>query len=179
MTNATNSTGGSVNATVFTAIAAKQYNSDTVQFSAGPRGIDALVNGDIVQFVDLAEQAFSNVIVAVTDSGLSARFSDGAYIEATAENQIISILFVSLPDHYQGVVEGLMGNYNGDASDDLQPRFSEGPRLPIDPSSLMLVHYEFGLSCKLKKSAYSFGVHGLALQLVMTSDPVCVAVYIV
>ena len=76
---------------------------------------------------------------------IGVTFSSGAYIEAKAENGIISVLIVSLPDSFKNMTRGLMGIYNDDISDDLTAQGST-ISLPTD-SSLQDIHYQFGISC--------------------------------
>ena len=148
MVEAENSNGLPVSATVFSAIAAKEYNSDTIQFSRSRRGLDALVNGIMVDFEDLPRQDFNNV--ALSDLGnqtVSALFSSGAYVQAKAENGIISVLLVSLPDSFYNATYGLMGVFNKDMTDDLMIKNST-EYLPLNTSNED-IHWDFGLSCKL------------------------------
>ena len=159
MVEATDPDGNLVPATVFTAIVGKQDDSDTVQFELSRRGVDALVNGERVEFGDLPEQDFNNV--TVTDRGnntLSATFSSGVDLEVTEENQILSVLIVSLPNSFQGTTLGLMGPFNGNISDDLLPRASVGQSdpqpLPIN-SSLQQIHQLFGVTCESLALAYA------------------------
>ena len=152
MVEATDADGNLAPATVFSAIAGKQDDSDTVQFELSRRGVDALVNGERVEFGDLSEQDFNNV--TLTDLGnntLSATFSGGAYLEVKEENQILSVLIVSLPNSFRGRTLGLMGPFNGNTSDDLLPRMSAGeeePRpIPLN-SNLQQIHQLFGVTCE-------------------------------
>ena len=139
---------GSVHATVFSAIVAKQENSDIVQFEISRRGLDALINGKRVQFDDnLNEQQFENVTINdLSNSTLSAAFTSGVSITVQQENGILSIIKIVLPDSYKSTVEGLLGNYNGDSSDDLRPK-SEIKPLPVNSTSQVL-HHNFGITCK-------------------------------
>lgn len=138
--------GLSVNATVFSAIAARQSDSDTVQFEVSRRGIRARVNGQTVDFEAVREQEFTNVILKDKgDYTLTARFSGGAYVEAKVENGIISMLSVRLTEAFQGITSGLLGNFNGDPSDDLLP---QGGTIPLPVlSSLEDIHWQFGFTC--------------------------------
>ena len=110
------------------------------------------MNGERVEFGDLPEQDFNNV--TVSDRGnntLSATFSSGVHLEVTEENQILSVLIVSLPNSFQGTTLGLMGPFNGNTSDDLLPRAlvgqSEPQPLPLN-SSLQQIHQLFGVTCE-------------------------------
>ena len=60
-------------------------------------------------------------------------------------------------DRYKGAVEGLLGNFNGDPSDDLVPRSVNTP-LSVDSTSEDL-HYNFGLTCKEDIISFHFIVH--------------------
>ena len=165
MVQATDADGNLAQATVFSAIAGKQSDSDTIQFELSRRGVDALVNGDRVEFGDLSEQDFNNV--TVTDRGnntLSATFSSGAYLEVKEENQILSVLIVSLPNSFRGRTLGLMGPFNGNTSDDLLPRVAAGqeePRpIPLN-SNLQQIHQLFGVTCESLYSRDSLYLHAV------------------
>ncbi|XP_065911625.1 protein mesh-like isoform X3 [Dysidea avara] len=154
MEAAEDNAGSMTRATVITAIAAKQNDSDTVQFELSRRGLDALVNGERVIFDDMQKQEFTNV--TISDMGnqmLSALFSSGAYVQAKAENGIISVLLVSLSDTYKNSTSGLMGVFNGDMADDLMRRNSS-EYLPLS-STNELIH-EFGLDWILNEEQSLF-----------------------
>ncbi len=51
-----------------------------------------------------------------------AEFSGGSNIEIRVENGIISVMLVTLPNQYRSLTRGLMGNYNGEKSDDFIPK---------------------------------------------------------
>ena len=147
MTEIENSNGIQAGATVFSAIAAKQYDSDVVEFRQSRRGLDALVNGVMVDFEDLPKQEYGNVTLSnLGNQTLSALFSCGAYIQAKVENGIISVLLVSLPDSFYNATYGLMGVFNKDMTDDLMIKNST-QYLPLN-SSNEDIHWQFGLSCK-------------------------------
>lgn len=149
MVQAINSAQNFSRGTVFSTVVAKQNDSDAVQFEMNEDEVtlDVLVDGIIVNFDELFEQTFDNVIVTnLENNTIGATFSSGPYIEAKAENGIISVLVVSLPDSFKGITRGLMGIYNDDTSDDLTARGST-ISLPTD-SSLQDIHYQFGISCK-------------------------------
>ena len=139
-------------ATVFSAIVAKQVDSDTVQFSlsSDDEGIITAVNSAPVDFNMLTEQMFSNVVVM--DKGnktYMATFSSGAYVEVQSANGFISLLLVSLPDSFKDATTGLMGSFNGNTDDDLAPKLENGKiGSPISPdSSIKDIHNLFGITC--------------------------------
>ncbi len=137
--------GNAVNATVFSAIAMREGNN-TVQFQIGvfAEDPDALINSEFIDFTDVAAQDFNGVVITKTGNTLSASFASGAFIEVREENRFFSTLLVSLPVSWQGRTRGLMGNYNGDTSDDLTPL--TGDPLPLD-SDLGAIHESFGVTC--------------------------------
>ena len=144
--------GSTAPATVFSAIAGKQNDSDTVQFTFGADDeIHTTVEGDLVDFEIMTEQSFLNVVVM--DKGnatYSAGFSSGAYIEVRSANGFISLLLVSLANNFVNMTQGLMGSFNGDTLDDLLPKTDNGTEDPISTnSSLEIIHYQFGLTCKI------------------------------
>ena len=148
MVEATGNDSNAVSATVFSAIAAKQSTSDTVQFQLSTfKGIITLINGEEVDFSGLKTQQFNNVSVSdLGDRVQTASFANGAFMRIKEENGIISVLIVGLPRAFKGKTRGLMGNFNGDQSDDLKPR--NGPIIPL-LSSLKEIHNKFGLTCEL------------------------------
>ena len=151
MVEATSASGNPVQATVFSALACKQSNSETIQLELSRRGIDALVNGERVRLEELPRQDFRNV--SVVDHGnntISATFSSGASVSVKLENGILSELSVSLPPTYRDKTVGLLGSYNGDSSDDLLPRFGADPLLVN--STVQEIHQSFGTSCKQRRS---------------------------
>ena len=150
MVNVANQNGTTARATVFSAIVAREGDSDVIQFevSASESSIVSFVNGQTVDFI-VVEQDFTNVTVTdLCNQTLSATFSSGAYMEVQQENGILSSVVVSLPESYKDLqTQGLLGTYNGNNSDDLQPRFGGQP-LP-STSIPQDIHRLFGLTCEL------------------------------
>ena len=96
MVDTANQDGATARATVFSAIVAREGDSDVVQFEvlSPEKSIVAFVNGQEVDFT-IVEQDFMNV--TVTDLGnqtLSATFSSGAYLEVQQVNVILSSVVV-------------------------------------------------------------------------------------
>ncbi len=166
MVEATDMSGNNASATVFSSLVAKEAHSDVVQVDLSPIGLIARVNGEEVDFADNPLQDFNNVTVA--DRGnqtLSAVFlNNGAYIEVKVENEIISVVLVSLPVSYKGTTQGLMGNYNGNTSDDLMPQ-GGGEAIPVD-SSLKDIHEQFGITCKYSTSRLHCTHGNVSLEVV-------------
>ena len=133
--------------TVFGAFVAKENNSDTVQFEINQQGLVALVNGDLVDFGMVVSQRFANVTVSDNGNGtLSADFTSGNNIQVTERNGIISDILITISNKYFNRTRGLLGQFNGDTTDDLRPANSSVP-LPLN-SSPEMIHYRFGLTCE-------------------------------
>ena len=137
--------GNPVPATLFSAVVAKS-NSDIVQFEISRRGIDTLVNGERVNFRFQELELETVIIKHLGNDTYGARFSSGVYILVERQLELLKLI-VSLPSSFMNSTLGLMGLYNGDASDDLLPRHQSTPI--SQNSSLLYIHEAFGLSCTL------------------------------
>lgn len=147
MAEAINSFGQESGATVFTSLVLKEVDSDTVQVDLTPDGLVALVNGEKADFVNMTKLEFDQVIVEKgTNQTITVTFASGTFMEVTTANDIISTMVVSLPTVMQGLTRGLMGNYNGNVTDDLQSK--NGSTTVSVNSSLEDIHYSFGITCE-------------------------------
>lgn len=134
------------NGTVFSAIAAKQNNSDIIEFHYSVFGLRVLVSSDWVIIDNELPSHFTHVTVRNKGSNrYGATFSSGAYIEVKQESGFLALVGISLPDSYKDITYGLMGHFNGQTQNELVSR--DGSLLPRDPTSEN-IHYDFGLSCK-------------------------------
>ena len=140
-------------ATVFTALAVRQNDSSTVEFRLEDE-LYLVIDGVEERLEDFDKKPYTNVVVKrEANSSFSATFSSsGAFVEVRAVDgkvlpDYISTVIVSLPDNFQGKTSGLMGNYNGDTSDDLIPQ-SGGDPLQLN-TSLETLHWDFGVTCEL------------------------------
>lgn len=157
MVPALDTNGQPVAATVFSVLVAQQSTSDTVQLEVVSDQLVALINGVPVDFSILPVQQFSNV--SLIDNGgnrITVVFSNGVTIEATADNGFIASTFVSFPNTLRGLVQGLLGVFNGDQSDDLTPQ-GGGPPIALN-STLQTIHNEFGITCKYMYFALLFSM---------------------
>ena len=134
--------------TVFTAIVARQIDTETsVQFEVDMGELRVRVNEEVVTFGDVGEQEFEHVSLLDRGNGsVLAVFPFGATVEARVENEIISVLLVGLPESLRGKTRGLMGTFNGITLDDLIPK-QGNESIPLD-SSLEEIHNLFGITCK-------------------------------
>ena len=134
--------------TVLSAVAAKEYSSDTVVFEAKKTGLGVLVEGNGVDLILGVEQRFNDVTLLseVSTNRVGATFSTGAFIEVRQENGFVSVLMVSLPQRYRGITRGLLGTFTGSTLDDFVPVTNSTP-LPIN-SSREVLHNQFGNTCE-------------------------------
>ena len=138
-------------ATTFTAIVAKQPDSDTVQFQLFSV-LQPVVDGDALEMENGEEAMFTNVIVRrEQNNSYSATFTSGVYIKLEQEfdsnnNPYVSAMIISLPESFENVTSGLLGSFNDDQTDDLLPKNSTTP-LSLN-STLEDIHYNFGVTCE-------------------------------
>uniref|UniRef100_A0A1X7V5I7 EGF-like domain-containing protein n=1 Tax=Amphimedon queenslandica TaxID=400682 RepID=A0A1X7V5I7_AMPQE len=165
--------GTTVRGTVFTAIVAKQEESDIVQFEIQDGVLVALVNGKLSDFSELKTQEFRNVVIYNSDSSnstFSAYFiNNRVYIKVQEMNGFIAALTVTVPSQYRGLTRGLMGNYNGNDTDDLIPR-GLNQSLPLN-SSLQTIHEDFGMTWIIKNARDSLFSYSFSKTLETYYDP--------
>ena len=152
MEEALDKDGSPAGATIFTAVVAKEKDSDAVQIQLWESQLVAVVNGEIYTFFE--KESFKGVEVSRKGlTTISALFSSSsAYIEVSKNEDsisqpFISTLIVSLPRSFKGKTRGLMGSFNDDQSDDLKPRHSDDP-ISLN-SSMEIIHNDFGITCEL------------------------------
>ena len=136
-------------ATVFSAVVGKQSDSDAVQFEINQQknGIDVIVGGKMINLDGIFQETFNKVTVSnLGNNTFASTFSSECSIKVKEENGFISVLSVTAPSSFKGLTRGIMGNYNGDTTDDLIARNSNVP-LPHN-SSIEVIHNEFGITCK-------------------------------
>ena len=136
-------------ATVFSAVVGKQSDSDAVQFEINQQknGIDVIVGGKMINLDGIFQETFNKVTVSnLGDNTFASTFSSGCSIKVKEENGFISVLSVTAPSSFKGLTRGIMGNYNGETTDDLIARNSNVP-LPHN-SSIEVIHNDFGITCK-------------------------------
>ena len=75
-----------------------------------------------------------------------AEFSGGSNLEIRVENRIISVMLITLPNHYRSLTRGLMGNYNRKPDDDFISRRTTFS-IPVDSSAEDI--FTFGNTCML------------------------------
>lgn len=163
MVQATDSDGDLAQGTVFSAFVAEDSTSGNVQFQMAAGGnLEVLVDKKLVTFLDeleIPEARFGEtVLIKRGNNDFVVTFTSGVYMEIKAENGIISQYIIVLPESFMGQTCGLLGNYNGDQSDDLMPR-NESAIISAD-SSLEEIHNNFGVTCKLDVTRrYQYNTH--------------------
>lgn len=150
---------GNKNATVFTAFVMKSANSSTVQIEKVPiRKVDVLVDGVPMDYSNLLllDVAFKDVQVTVQKdlSFVSVAFACGFTFHVDISPNALSI-FSTADEKNKGHLQtgGLLGVYDGDASNDLTD--PDGHVYSIN-SSLKTLHYDFGLKWIVKQSESLF-----------------------
>ena len=137
------------NGTVITALVAWNSYSDIVQFEIVNDELIALVNGDEVYFYELNELKFKNLTLSKKENkAIFATFSSGASITVKDSQFLISDVAVTLPYKHYNRIRGLMGQFNGNTSDDLLPK-DRNYFIPLT-SDLKDIHYKFGLTCEYR-----------------------------
>ena len=126
--------------------------------SVDSEGMQLLYDGiDITQNVTDVNDTFSGdgveIIRTDADSVLSA-FSNGLAISISLSLLGMLNIVVNLPVEYNSLTQGLMGNFNGNSSDDFI--FSNGTMLD-DGASDSVIH-SFGQSCKFKTCAIEINI---------------------
>lgn len=137
----------SVGGTSFVALAMKQRGSPTIQLEISDDQLVVLVDGLELDFAGLSEQSVGNVTV-VDDEGddkFTVRIASGVTLQASKRNQILTDILVTVPEDF--VTRGLLGQFNGDPTDDFLP-WNDTTPLSID-SAAEEIHYHFGITCKL------------------------------
>ena len=135
-------------ATVLTAIAAKEQYSDKIMIARSRRGIDAYVNGARIDLRTVGQLEFRNVTVfrGNDSKSLSVAFSGGELVSVRAENGFLSYFAVVLPDLFRGTTRGLLGNYDGNSSNDFLSMTGGSPVDTSEPQDR--IHNLFGNTCE-------------------------------
>ena len=95
------------------------------------------------------------------NNSMEALFDSGVYLQAKGENGFISSLQVFLPEKFTNNVNGLLGTFNGNISDDLMPKFGD-TSLPPDTNAED-IHNLFGITCEFS-SNYILGAQNITFS---------------
>ena len=142
-----NSEGNELLGTVFSAVVAKQSDSDTVEFQSSYNAIRALVNGEWILIDTDTPAYYMNVTIRKKGNDTySAIFSRGAALEVKHENGYLASVIISLPDSFRGATRGLLGVFDGNTRNDFS--LPNGVLLPVTGIDTETIHDQFGLSCE-------------------------------
>ena len=146
LTTDSRSTNNIIRATSFESLAMKEGANPTVQLEIADNDLTVLVDGERIDFSSVSEQRFENVTISdVGNSTITVRFTSGVSVSATDLNNILTNILVTLPEHFS--TRGLLGQFNGDPTDDLLPK-SDAVPLPAN-ATIKDIHYNFGITCEL------------------------------
>ena len=120
-----------------------QIDEETKQFIV-------LVNSsDVSQNISNVNDSFSTISISierVSEKSLVCTFPNGISISITDSSTMLGFVLV-MPEEFRNITEGLMGNYNGDPTDDVV--FRNETMLAHNVSDRMI--HEVGQSCELYK----------------------------
>lgn len=112
--------------------------------------VELLYNGiDVSHNVTNINDTFSGNTVDVTrteSNSILSVFSNGLAVTVSVSPHGMLNIIVNLPAEYDSLTQGLMGNFNGNSTDDFI--FSNGTMLD-DGASDSIIH-EFGQSCEFQ-----------------------------
>ncbi|XP_069105864.1 protein mesh-like [Argopecten irradians] len=162
---------------LITSLAVSAANaSDTVEIRLNSiRGFDILINGVVQDITGISFLRYKGATVTVVHNNST---SDGPKNEVNLAFPEFGISFqalvfdthmnlgISFDPHFQlGSIEGLLGNFNHNASDDLTPQ--HGQTLPAN-SSTEDIHHNMGLSWRVKEEeslfTYAVGTSHSSIQ---------------
>ncbi|KAK2167507.1 hypothetical protein NP493_1273g01022 [Ridgeia piscesae] len=158
---ATNDKGTETNATIFSAFAAKDVDSDRVYVAMNDKS-DALVifveeDEQTSWFANAkleAEVDFENVsLIKDADSTVSASFKSGFTITVALNESQLSIT-VAAPDNFLNDTKGLLGVFNKDPSDDLTPADGSAPL--ATNATEKTIFYKFGETWRINMTSSLF-----------------------
>ena len=126
------------------------YN-DTIQIDLVDDGLQVLLNSvDITDTINATNTSTAVIVEPrpisfqrISENSIRTQFSTGVTITVTLAFGMLNFVG-ALPQTLQGIPVGLLGNFNGDTSDDLI--YPNGTQIDIN-SPDALVH-DFGQSCE-------------------------------
>ena len=142
---------------VYTAFVVQTHNSSRIQLQRN------IINQTLIIVDDLSIQLTEGVIPEIIAAGVTLQieddlsqihviFSTGVSLRVFKFPESMSFL-LQLTDSFRGNMRGLLGNLNGDTSDDFMS--PDGQTIPID-SSLSQIHYDFGLNWMITQNESLF-----------------------
>ena len=136
-------------ATVFSAFAATQNDSDIVQLTLNETSdtVSMLINRTVtINDDDIANTtlSYNNVDISKSNGSYLVVFSSGISLEIRHLTQMLTIAFAA-PQSFRETTMGLLGTWNGNVSDDfLRP---DGTYLDVNATEED-IYYNFGEECR-------------------------------
>ena len=119
-------------------------------------GVEVLYNGmDVSHNVTNVNDTFSDNTVDITrteSNSILSVFSNGLAVTVSVSLHGMLNIVVNLPVEYNSLTTGLMGNFNGNTTDDFI--FSNGTMLDGGTSDSII--HEFGQSCELNSNTCAY-----------------------
>ncbi|XP_045194321.2 sushi domain-containing protein 2-like [Mercenaria mercenaria] len=140
------------NATVFSSIAvAMPLSSDTVEIRKTGEGSEVLVNSAPFTTTKSTTSQFQNISLLHNDDGSFLIVLEPVSVSVTVEvtPDLLNIIVLIGEDSLKGEILGLLGNYNGNSSDDFIARNRTMLR---SSSSMRDIHFDFGLTWKVPQN---------------------------
>ena len=142
---------------VYTAFVIQTRNSSRIQLQRN------IINQTLILIDDVSIQLIEGVIEEIIATGVTLRiendlsqvsvhFSIGVSLRIYLFPESMSFL-LQMDNSFKGSMRGLLGNFNGDSSDDLMS--SSGQFIPIN-SNLSQIHFQFGLSWMITENESLF-----------------------
>lgn len=122
-------------------------------------GLNVLVNGIHVtnDTGGINDSAYVDITRSEANK-ITSSFYNGVFVTVTLSNDILNFV-AALPRDFMGSTEGLLGNFNGNKTDDL--RFPNKTLLDVGAADRMI--HAFGQTCKgsvVKRiSCHGFSIH--------------------
>ncbi|KAI6654037.1 Protein mesh-like [Oopsacas minuta] len=140
-------------ASVYTAFAIQTHNSSKIQLQRNILNQTLIfIDNESFQLKDgiLLKRIANGVTLRITEdfSQVNVQFNSGVSLRIYLFSEFMSFL-LQLIDIFKGNMEGLLGNFNGDTSDDLTS--PDGSSI-LTNSTLSQIHYEFGLEWMISES---------------------------
>ncbi|XP_052091067.1 protein mesh-like isoform X1 [Mytilus californianus] len=130
------------------------------------RGIDVLVNGELVDFNSSESMSASvisaegSTIVKTSDSPptiIATFYTEDISIKASSAMNLLNLVIMTSPDRHTGNLSGLFGDNDGDAGNDLHSKDNE---LTQGNASMVAIHNNFGLSWRAAENESLFTYTG-------------------
>lgn len=159
------------NATVFTGLAVKVPSySDTIEIRKQGQTAQVLVNKLPYTTTNATTSAFRNISLH-NDDGNYLVVLEPVSVSITVEvtPDLLNIIALIGEDSFKGKLRGLLGNYNGDPTDDFISR--DGSSVSSD-ASMRDIHNDFGMTWAVPENESIFSSNSVSFDEVTQFQPV-------